>query len=248
MRPILTTAAVLVAGVAAASDPPPVVPDPPPITRAEFDGLAARVGELERLAGIPPRAMPADSDPYRLPSYAAVLERVRLGLTVRLFVSVPDTAVGTYQLHYRTDALPTVPPGEYEVSMGRGGPVIRPVAGGRVPAAAPSSWGETPAVAPPRLTPASRTGGGDHTHTCGRCGTTFDHSAAGDPAMSHHCPTCGAGPWPVVSGFGGAADRSTGFPAVAPVRYQLPRWFGTAAAGSGCGPNGCGVQSAGRRN
>lgn len=230
-----------------AADPPPVVPDPPPVTRAEFDALKAEVAILKRLAKVPdpmpavaaapalaapPAACPcpgaaapattapaaaaghsAAYDPYHLVSYQAVMDAVSAGQTVRLFNRVPDTAVGTYRLHYATD-FPAVAAGVYDCRLVNGRREMTPVAG----AAA---------------TPAARTGGGDHTHTCGACGTVFDHSPAGDPARTHRCPSCGAGPWPVVTAFAPTAAAAPLAPAPA---YKL-----TPAAvlyGSDCGPGG----------
>ena len=175
-----------------------------------------------------------DYDPYRLGSYAEVLAQVGAGLTVRMYVRVPDTSVGTYRLHYHTDGFPAVAAGVYDCSKGPNGELMMSPVG-------------APAPAPIQTLGTARVGGGDHTHTCGRCGTVFDHSPAGDPSRSHRCPACGAGPWTLINeSVGGgrrvmAQPRPAAYqPPAAPPQYSLnPRMMmGMGMGGAGCGPGG----------
>lgn len=159
------------------------------------------------------QAAATPADPYRLASYPEALAKVDAGQAVRLFVRVPVPAGDARRLHYHTDGFPAVAAGVYDCRLVGGVRTMTPVT--------------APAVMP------ARTGGGDHTHTCGACGTVFDHSPAGDPAKTHRCPSCGAGPWPVVTAFTPTAAAAPLAPAPA---YKL-----TPAAvmyGSDCGPGG----------
>lgn len=76
-------------------------------------------------------------DPYRLASYQAVMDAVSAGLTVRMYIRVPDMSIGSYRHHYHTDGFPEATAGAYDCRLENGSPVMRPVA--TVVAAQPTS-------------------------------------------------------------------------------------------------------------
>lgn len=81
------------------------------------------------------------------------------------------------------------------------------------------------------VTRASYVTGQGHTHTCPRCGTTWDHGA--NP--SHNCPNCGTTQF--IQDSGSSSYRSVVQPTYTP-RLTL---FGGRLSGAGCANGKCAI-------